>query len=201
MANLKAKPPINVKRLTMWQMTDEENETYGEAHAYTGRLMSYRDSITSNSTKLYGDGELADVAQRVTEGTLEIGVHELSDEERTDVYGETVVNGATVTSVSDNAPYQCVAIMLERKDGTVNLKKWFKTTFAPHEENVTQLENNGVTYATPTLKGTYIPNKDGRFRAVLSGLDTTKDEAIIEKWFTQADYIGEETDETAEGTA
>ncbi len=189
------KPPINVRKLTMWQMTDEENETYGDAHSYEGRLMSYRDSITSNSAKLYGDGELADVAQRVTEGSVEFGIHELIDEERQNIYGEVVVNGATVTSVNDNARYQCVAIMTERNDGKINLRKWFKVKFAQHEESVTQLSDGSATFSTPTLKGTYISNREGHFRAVLSGLDRTTDKDVIEKWFTQASYIGEKTTE------
>ena len=50
---VKAKPPINIEKLVMWKMTDEDNETYGSVMDFDRRIMSFRDTLAVNSTSLY----------------------------------------------------------------------------------------------------------------------------------------------------
>lgn len=191
MSNKRAKPPVNVERLTTWEMTDEVVETYSTtANDFTRRTMTYRDTLSSNSTELRGDGVPVDRAVAIGAGTLELGIHALSDEESKSFFGETVVNGTNVTTGDDIPKYQAVALQTRTRDGLVNLKKWFKVQFSPSEENVTQKAEN-VTYSTSTLNGTYLANKAGQFRAKKSGLDPVSDAEFINKWFSDPTFIGE----------
>ena len=61
---VKAKPPINVEKLVIWSMTDEDNETYGEALDFDKRFMTYTDSIATNSVSLYGCGVAVDKSSK-----------------------------------------------------------------------------------------------------------------------------------------
>ena len=182
----------NIKRLTMWEMTDEDNSEYGEAISFIKRAMGYTDSIETSSTELYGDGGLVDTAVGTGKGTLKLDIHELTSEERGIVYGEKIENGTNFTTGDEIVPNMCVAVMAETNSKKVNLRKWFKVKFVPHEEKTSQIEKGNVTFSTISLSGTYIKDEKYGYRCVRLAVDTTTDEGkeIIENWFTDATYTG-----------
>lgn len=189
MSNTTSTAPVNVKKLVIWSY--ENSAESAKILDLEGRLMGYKDTLTSNSTNLNGDGKVTDVAYGVSGGTLELDIHELTDTERTAIYGEKQVKGANVTTDSDNPPYVAVALIVERNDGTVNLHKWFKVKFTPNDENVVQISDGKKTYSTISLQGTYIDNGTVGYRASRRRLNPTTDANIITQWTTNADYIGE----------
>lgn len=189
MSNTTSTAPVNVKKLVIWSY--ENGEESAKILDLEGRLMGYKDTLTSNSTNLNGDGKVTDVAYGVSGGTLELDIHELTDVERTAIYGEKQVKGANVTTDSDNPPYVAVALIVERNDGTVNLHKWFKVKFTPNDENVVQISDGKKTYSTISLKGTYIDNGAVGYRASRRRLSPVTDVNIITQWTTKVDYIGE----------
>lgn len=189
MSNTTSTAPVNVKKLVIWSYVNGEEST--KTLDLEGRLMGYKDTLSSNSTTLNGDGKVTDVAYGVSGGTLEIDIHELTDAERVAIYGEKQVKGANVTTDSDNPPYVAVALIVERNDGTVNLHKWFKVKFTPNDENVVQISDGKKTYSTISLQGTYIDNGTVGYRASRRRLNPTTDTNIITQWTTNADYIGE----------
>ncbi len=184
------KPAINIKRLVMWEMTNESENEYGEVMPLVKRLMTYKDSVSVSDAKLYGDGVLVTTVSRQSSGTLELGIHGLTSEERKTIYGESVVNGTNVTTATDSPSYVAVALMSENADGTVNVRKWFKVRFKPHDESVTQISNESITFATPTISGTYIVNSADYLRAFKDNVDPATDAEFINKWFSEANYIG-----------
>lgn len=186
---------INVKRLAMWEMTDEKEETYGDVMPFDKRLMTYKDTPSVGEAELYGCGVLVAVASRNSGGSLELGIHGLTGDEREVMYGENIVGGTNVTSAEDVPSYVAVAVMSENEDGTVNLRKWFKVRFSPHDESISQIEGDKISFSTPTVKGTYVVNSTDWIRASRDDVDTVEDAEFINKWFTDADYIGGETDE------
>ena len=194
-ATVNKRPFKNCKWLKMWKMTDEENETYDENITlnFTGRLTTYTDSTATNSTPLYGDGEHLEDAVAIGEGSLSIGVHHVADEERVVMYGEeTNEFGAAISTGEEVPPFFCVALAAEKRNGMLNLRKYFKTAFRPHEENITQQESGGISYSMPTLSGTYSKNRHLGMRAVRVEVDpsTVEGQAFIQNWYGSATFVG-----------
>lgn len=191
---VKAKPPINIEKLVMWQMTDEDTETYGTAMDFDRRVMSFRDTLTTNSTSLYGTGVVVDRATTVSEGALTYNVHALTADERVAIYGETKNSAnAIITTSDDVVPYVAVAHATKKRDGKWNLYKYFKVQFQPNEESTEQITQGNITYSTITLSGTYMESEvHEMMRAVMLDVDptSTAGQTIITSWFTTATYVG-----------
>lgn len=193
------RPLVNCKWLHMWKY-DEKTGEYSNTPTldFSDRLTTYTDNVTTNSTPLYGDGKHIEDATSEGPGSLSFGLHHITDAERIDLYGEEKVGKAAVSSGKDIAPYFCTAFAAEKRNGMMNLRKYFKTIYQKHEETVTQLSDSGVTYSMPTLQGTYSANTklgtNGRKVARLEVDPSTEEgQAIIAAWFTDPTYIGENT--------
>lgn len=191
--NLRGYAPYNVKRLVMW-VYDEDKDTYSTTPiSLEGTAMSYKDDLSSSSTELYGDGALIDIAIVKNKGTLELGVSlDLRGEKRESVFGEVFKNNVNITTSNDVIPVVAVALMTTTSTGKVNLRKWFRAIFNPNNEEVKQIESSG-TFSTATITGTYFPDDKGRMRARIDHLDAVTDKEIIEKWFTEAEYLSDTT--------
>ena len=194
-ATVNKRPFKNCKWLKMWKMTDEENETYDTDVTldFTGRLTSFKNSVDSNSTPLYGDGKSVETAISEGDETVEFGIHHLVDDERAPLYGETRNStGAVISSGEEVPPYFCVAAAAEKRNGMLNLRKWFKTTFRKHEESVNQQESGGINYSMATLSGTCSQNTRLGIKSVRIEVDpNTQDGAdFITNWYANAEYIG-----------
>lgn len=192
------RPFKNCKWLKMWKMTDEDNETYaanGTAGMldFTKRLTTYRNGVETNNTPLHGDGVKVEDAIIEGDETLELGIHHLADDERPVLYGETLnAAGASVSTGDEIPPYFCVATAAEKRNGTLNLRKWMKTVFQKHQEDVTQQESGGLTYSMPTLRGTCSQNTRMGVKSVRIEVDprTQAGRDFIENWYANAEYIG-----------
>lgn len=193
-ATVNKRPFKNCKKLVMWKMTDEENETYSASKiSFEKRLTTYTDSVETNSTPLYGDGENIEDAVSEGPGSLTLGIHHLADDERIQIYNETAVSSGAVVSTGDEIPpYMCVAVEAEKRNGRLNLRKWFKVCFKKHEESVTQQESGGITYSMPTLNGTYSKNNRLGYKVVRVEVDPTTEEGqeFITNWYANAEFIG-----------
>lgn len=193
-ATVNKRPFKNCKRLGMWKMTDEENESYSSTMlSFFDRLTTYTDNVESNSTPLYGDGKHIEDAISEGDGNLQLGVHHIADDERVDLYNETAnSSGAVISTGEENPPYFCVALMAEKKNGMVNLRKYMKTAFEKHEESVTQQESGGVSYSMPTLNGKYSQNTRLGIKSVRIEVDprTQEGQEFIENWYASAEFIG-----------
>lgn len=188
------RPFKNCKKMVMWKMTDEENETYSASKiSFEKRLTTYTDSVETNSTPLYGDGESLEDAVSEGSGSLALGIHHLTDDERVTIYNETAVSSGAVVSTGDEVPpYMCVALEAEKRSGRLNLRKWFKVCFKKHEEQVTQQQSGGITYSMPTLNGTYSKNNRLGYKVVRVEVDPTTEagQEFITNWYANAEFIG-----------
>ena len=121
MADTKKKAPLNCRNFTAWAMTDEDEETYSQTPvSLAGKTMNFTDSLTVNTTDLSGDGVIADTATGVGKGQLTVGIHDLTDSERVTFFGETLQNGAVVTTGRESSPALCVALVTDcATDGSV----------------------------------------------------------------------------------
>ena len=194
MSNYAGKTNINVQEVTIIPITDEEKGTYGTALDLTGRARSVTYTPNVKEAKLYGDGEVQEQVFDSTDGAFALAVNYLTDAERQAIFNETAEKGSTIIKGTEQ-PVPCVVIFktLCTKDGSiVNLYKFFKVTFSPNEETVTQIEDN-ITYSTTQISGTYTKNKHNQaVMAARRHVDTTATgtSTIVESWFSTAEYIG-----------
>lgn len=188
------RPFVNCKRTVMWKMTDEVNETYSSTPiSFADRLTTYTDSVESNTTPLYGDGRHLEDDYSEGNGSLSLGLHHIADDERVEIYGEEAnSDGAVISTGEEIPPYFCVALMAVKRNGMVNLRKFFKTKFSKHEESVTQQESGGVNYSMPTLSGSYCQNTRLGYKVVRIEVDprTVEGAAFIENWYASPEFIG-----------
>lgn len=189
------RPIYNCERLVITPMTDEENETYGTPYEFTKRLMSYDDSVQTNTTDLYGDGVIVESSVEEGPGTLALGIHGLTDDEYAAIFGidyTTTTNGVIETG-EEEPPYCCVSLMTRIGKDTVNLRKWPKVKFQKMQESVQQKQGN-KTYSTPTLNGSFVQCKRLQCKRArksqIVGEGTAAIDAEIDAWLTIPDYFG-----------
>lgn len=186
---------INVKRLVMWSLTADSatGTTYGDtAREFTNQLNSAKYTPKVQTAEQYGDGIKVEDYVAKDGGDLDITIRGFSEGDNEFLFGETSKNGTSVSNSGDIVPYVCVAYATERPDGKLNLFKFPKVKFMPQGEDGQQREGSSVKYGTANIKGTYSPllsTKDDCYKRL--GVDPKTDSGIVEKWFSNADYIGE----------
>ena len=165
MSNYSGKTNINIRKITIIPITDEDEGTYGTALDFTGRARSATYTPNVKKAQLYGDGEVQETVIDTSTGTLSLALNYLTDSDRQALFGETTQKGSNVITGNEQ-PAKCVVIfesLCEKTGKTVNLYKFFNVTFSPNEESVQQIE-----------------------------VDTTATGAstIVDSWFDTAEYIG-----------
>lgn len=193
---------INVARLTMWPMIEDTSKgtTYGETpHTWDNSLASVKYTPKMQTNEEYGDGIKVEAYVAKDGGDIDVTVNGFGAGDGVFLFGETDKNDTEVSGADDIVPNVCVAYYTKRTDGKINLYKFPKTTFYPEGEDAKQQEGTTISYGTANLKGTYMPlisTKDDLYKRY--GVDPVKDKALIEKWFTEADYYagGDEEGET-----
>ena len=189
--NNKVRPVYNCERLYIYPMIDEENEVYSDTPlTFVKRLTSYNDSVASNNSELYGDGELVESEVEEGAGTIALGIHGMTDEEYAAIFGCELRNGTVIESDDDEPVYCCVILMARSGKHKVNVRKWPKVRFQKPEESVSQKESN-KTYSFLTLNGSFIEcDRLGVKRAKKTVTENTAEgRAFIEGWFGSPEFF------------
>lgn len=184
--------PINIKNLTVWVMESEnstDGATYGTTYSLADRFMTFTDTPAQKTAEQYGDGIKQREYVGKSGGELSLGINFLTQEEKADIYGETVTGKVSAMGENDIVPYCCVAFKVENDDGTIDLRKYPKIKLVEQATTITQKDGNGVTYANDNLKGNYLfALKEKEARYVAEDLDETTNATEIESWFTEATF-------------
>lgn len=188
---------VNVMRLTMWLMTGDTSEgtTYETTpRTWDNSLNNVKYTPRMQTNEQYGDGIRVENFIAKDGGDIDIGVNGFGPGDSAFLFGETNKNGTEVSSADDIVPDVCTAYMTKRSDGKLNLYKFPKTKFMPEGEDSKQQEGSKIEYGTANLKGTYSPLiSTGEDCYKRLGVDAKEDAALIEKWFAEANYYGEES--------
>lgn len=188
--NTDRKSPIGLERLVIWPMTKDDSEgiTHGTASEISKILMTASDTPTIIQAYQSADNQIVDSVCAKNGGALDLSVTNLSAADRVVFYGETEDNETNITNKDDIVPYVAVAYMTKRTDGKVNLYKYPKVKFTEQQESFETINNNGVNFATTSLKGNYEPTlANGDARYVRRGVDPKTDSELITTWFTTAE--------------
>lgn len=198
--NTNAKSAINVKRLVFWASNGDG--TFGTAIDCGERIQGFDDNLTTNTATQYADGIPVDSYTGTGTGTLSYTLTELTAAERGTLYGQDV-SGSLVTLTGDEIiPDVMCAHATQRSDGKLNLYKYAKVKFAPHQETAQQIENGQATFSGVTINGTYSAGEvavtsegttttETWMKKVYRGADPTTDATLISNWFATASFTGE----------
>lgn len=202
--NTPAKATVGLKKLVVWPV-EKNTETellYGEAHEFVKQLMAVSHTPTIVEGSLAADDDFAEEEYENQGGELTFDITSLTSEERVLIYGETVVKGTNVTSTTDRPGAVAVAYMTERTDGKYNLVKYLYAKFSEQSESKSTKKRGEKKYDTLQIKGKYhAPLKSAQTRYTRLGVDPLTDAAVIEDWFTEADYIGPDEGTTTQTTS
>lgn len=192
MAEEKRRANIGLRRLVMWPMTAETEETvtYGSAHEFTKALMTLSDVPSASSGQLEADDQIVDEESAIDGGELKIGLTNILASERVLLYGSTDKNGTNVTNKDDSPPYLCVACMFNRGGGQFELRKYPRVKFLPGEEKSETKRKGQVNYYTTDLSGSYVPVLSSGDIRYIRAVHADSDTEIINQWFTNAEYSG-----------
>lgn len=157
----------------LYATIDEKTEKYGDVDKLAGAI-SYKESLTKNSAKVYSDNVLKISDSSVTGGKIDLGV----DDDDPDIFSPLLGQGKKNVKVGDETLTVNVGnsndvpkyvgfgfIENEKNDKaayhTVNF--YPKITFEPYDkEGNTKQENND--YKTPTVTGTIYGLNNGDYK-------------------------------------
>lgn len=188
---------INVARLTMWKQTSDTSDgtTYEETpRTWENSTANVKYTPKMQTNEQYGDGIKVEAFVAKDGGEIDVTVNGFGPGDGAYLFGETNKNGTEISGASDIVPNVCMAYYTKRTDGKLNLYKFPKVTFYPEGEDAKQQEGSNINFTTANLKGTYMPlisTQNDCYKRY--GVDPDTDKELIEKWFAQADYYGEET--------
>lgn len=138
----------------------------GSTAGVIGKAIQADISITTNDVKLYADDSVAESDKSFQEGTITLGLDDLSDTVQTALLGHTVIDGEIVAKGSDSNPFVSIGFYGVKKVN--NIKKyraiWLpKVQFAePSDTNATKGET--LAFATPTIEGTIMLDDIGAWK-------------------------------------
>lgn len=191
--NTDRKSAVSTLRFAIAPLTKDSADelTYGEVHEIPNNLITVRYTPTMNQASQFASGMQVDGYVAKAGGTLEIGVCGLNSEDETLMFGSKLdEKTAVLTSNKDDVvPDVMVIYSTKRSDGTINLYKFPKTKLTSQGETAQTSDDNGVTYQTTTVNGTYKPLlKNGNDSHIIKGLDISTEEgkAIEAEWFAKA---------------
>lgn len=140
-----------------------------ETQGVIGKAIQADISITSNNEKLHADDVVVESDRSFQNGTVTLGIDDLSDVIQTAFLGHTVdvEEGEIVSNSGDVAPYVGIGFYAVKKVN--NIKKYRavflkKVQFAePNDTNATKGET--TTFNTPTLEGTIMTLENGDWKS------------------------------------
>lgn len=124
-------------------------------------------SISVNDVKLYADDAIAESDKSFQNGTITLGVDDLSDEVQAEFLGHIADEDGEITANKDDiSPYVGVGFYAVKMVGGVRKYRaiWLpKVQFGePADTNATK--GDTVAFSTPTLEGTIFPDDSGDWK-------------------------------------
>ena len=139
-----------------------------DSQGVIGKAIQADISITVNNVPLYADDALAENDRSFQNGTLTLGVDDLSDEVYATLLGHEIdeETGEIIASGSDVSPFVGVGFYGTRRVDNVNKYRaiWLpKVQFGePNDTNTTKGET--VTWNTPVIEGVIMLDDDGNWK-------------------------------------
>lgn len=174
---------LGLKDLYYAVCTETEGaETYG-APKKLAEVMNADLSVKTATADLYADDALSESAKEFTNGTLKLGIKDLTPEIIAEVLGQMVDKNKVVwAGGNDEPPFLAIGFRAAKTGGKYRYIWLLKCKFeVPGEKYETKGES--IKFNTPEITATfYKRKKDGKWKADFVGLET---EAAATTWFTE----------------
>ena len=186
---------LGIQRLAVWKLTSDSDTAteYDMVKEINKAVMTITVTPAVTSAEQYAEDTTTEYFSQNIGGTIALEVTDLTSEEESLIYGSQIVNRVLVSNKDDMSNYLCVAYQTKRSDGLVNLYKVLKAVFPKSAKTHNTIQKSSVTFSTVSLNGEYVPVfSTGDDRYQLKAVNPKTDTNIINKWFTEALYKGEE---------
>ena len=163
---------IGLKRPVVSPIESEtaENTSYGVGRVLAKALSANININSSGTDPLWADNESSETSSEFSDGTIEIGIDDLTDANYAFLLGHLAKNVAGVDEIwahnSDTGPFVGIGVVLMRKkNGIISyparvIKKVQFTE--PSEETTTK--GKSIEWKTPTLSGNILVPADGYWK-------------------------------------
>lgn len=115
-------------------------------------------SIQLNEAKVYADDAVAESDKSFRDGTVTLGVDDLTNDIQTDCLGHSIdaVSGELKANGNDNNPYVGTGfVCISKKDGTQKFRSvWLPKVQYSEPSETNQTKGESTSFSTPTLTGT-----------------------------------------------
>lgn len=174
---------VGLKDLYYAKISEENGvETYGIPKKFA-EAMTADLSVKTATAELYADDALSESAKEFINGTLKLGIKDLTPEVLADVLGQMVdANKVVWAGDGDEPPYLAVGFKAAKTGGRCRYIWLLKIKFElPGEKYETKGES--IKFNTPEITGTfYKRKKDGKWKADFVGKES---DTAASTWFTE----------------
>jgi len=153
--------------LTITQNLDgTETETKGTGLVF-GKATSIEETVNASPVNFYADDALTVSDTEFTDGTLKVGLDDLTDTAEATVLGRTITEDGWVEGSGDDNPPYCIfswVVPIKLSTGSVKyrLMEVLRAMFEPVSGSFKSKEKS-VTLTGPTINGTFMLNAAGKY--------------------------------------
>lgn len=195
---------IGLDKLFYAKITEDEtgDETYGTP-VQLAKAMNADLSVELAEATLYADDGASEIVKEFKNGTLSLGVDDISASVASDLTGATIdANGVGVSASEDGGEPVAVGFRAKKSNGKYKYYWLYRVKFGIPATNLAT-KGDSITFSTPTIEGTILRrNKvDGKgkhpWKAEVTEGDAAVTSEIIKNWYQEV-YEPSYDTETAE---
>ena len=165
------------------------NETYGTPKVLAKAIQADLTVNISTST-LYADDGADESVSEFVNGTLSLGINDLSPSVASELTGARVdQNGVLVNGAEDIAPYVAVGFRARKANGKYRYFWLYRVKFSVPSTNLAT-KGESITFQTPTIEGTIMrrnkldTQSKHPWKTEVTEGDTGVEAATISGWFS-----------------
>lgn len=174
---------LGLKDLYYALCTEEDGVESYETPKKMSEAMTASLSVETASATLYADDTLSESVQEFSNGTLTLGIKDLTPEVLAELLGQEVDQNKVVWAGKDDEPPFVAVGFRARKTGGKYRYVWLlKCKFNLPSENY-ETKGESITFNTPEIEASITARKsDGRWKADFVGTET---DTAATTWFTE----------------
>jgi len=162
-------------------INEDGTESYGTP-VRMAKAIQAQLAITTAEAKLFADDGVDENVKEFVNGTLTLGINDLSPSEQAAVLGQTQdEDGVVFAGENDDPPYFAIGFRARKTGGRYKFVWLYKVKFAIPDENY-ETKGDSISFNTPSIVGTIIKRADGKWKADYVGIP---DDSVGEAWFAE----------------
>ena len=190
---------IGAEQLTLSKILSDvadDATTYDTPVAISKKLISIGVTNNSSSDPQYADDQTVDIYTEDGDVTIEIGITDLTEDEKAIIFGQTMVAGVRTPAPSDVKPYFAVSWKSKKRNGSYKYYKILKMMFSEPDETFDTKAEKAVPQID-TISGLGIQRlSDGLRKRIADADSTTYIAGTGSGWFTTGDIVVDVTPPT-----